>query len=86
MNIPSQIPAMTLRGVVLFPHAMLPLRIFEDRYKKMLSDVLKKDRMFAVVAQREKCDDEPLEEPPFEVATIGLVVRVSKKILMVLHL
>ena len=69
---------MTLRGVVLFPHAMLPLRIFEDRYKKMLSDVLKKDRMFAVVAQREKCDDESSEEPPFEVATIGLV-RVSKK-------
>ena len=51
----------------------------------MLSDVLKKDRMFAVVAQREQCDLEPLEEPPFEVATIGLV-RVSKKILMVLHL
>lgn len=70
---------MTLRGVVLFPHAMLPLRIFEDRYKKMLADVLQKDRMFAVVAEREKhYADETLEEPPFEVATIGLI-RVSKE-------
>ena len=79
MNIPSKIPAMTLRGVVLFPQAMLPLRIFENRYKKMLSDVLKKDRMFVVVAEREdRAGGDDFEEPPFEVATAGLV-RVSKK-------
>ena len=79
MNIPSRIPAMTLRDVVLFPQAMLPLRIFEDRYKKMLSDVLNQDRIFAVVAERDQIlTDDQLDEPPFEVATAGLV-RVSKE-------
>ena len=79
MNIPSRIPAMTLRDVVLFPQAMLPLRIFEDRYKKMLSDVLNQDRIFAVVAERhQRLTDDHLDEPPFEVATAGLV-RVSKE-------
>lgn len=79
MNIPSRIPAMTLRDVVLFPQAMLPLRIFEDRYKKMLSDVLNQDRIFAVVAERHQIlTDDQLDEPPFEVATAGLV-RVSKE-------
>jgi Lon protease-like protein len=79
MNIPSRIPAMTLRDVVLFPQAMLPLRIFEDRYKKMLSDVLNQDRIFAVVAERDQAlTDGHLDEPPFEVATAGLV-RVSKE-------
>ena len=79
MNIPSRIPAMTLRDVVLFPQAMLPLRIFEDRYKKMLSDVLNQDRIFAVVAERDQTlTDDQLDEPPFEVATAGLV-RVSKE-------
>jgi len=79
MNIPSCIPAMTLKGVVLFPDALLPLRIFEDRYKTMLVDVLKGDRMFAVIAEREKSSiDNSLDEPPFEVGTVGLV-RVSKK-------
>ena len=79
MNIPSRIPAMTLRDVVLFPQAMLPLRIFEDRYKKMLSDVLNQDRIFAVVAERDQTlTDDHLDEPPFEVATAGLV-RVSKE-------
>jgi len=70
---------MTLRDTVFFPSAMLPLRIFEDRYRKMLSDVLKKERMFAIVAERERHPtDGTLEEPPFDVATIGLI-RVSKK-------
>ena len=79
MNIPSRIPAMTLRDVVLFPQAMLPLRIFEDRYKKMLSDVLNQDRIFAVVAERDQAlTDGHLDEPPFEVATAGLI-RVSKE-------
>ena len=69
---------MTLKGVVLFPQAMLPLRIFEERYKQMLSDILQKDRMFAVVAERDSHPSEnSLTEPPFDVATVGLV-RVSK--------
>jgi Lon protease-like protein len=69
---------MTLKGVVLFPQAMLPLRIFEERYKQMLTDILQKDRMFAVVAERDNHPSEnSLTEPPFDVATVGLV-RVSK--------
>jgi len=79
MNIPSRIPAMTLSDVVLFPQAMLPLRIFEDRYKQMLSDVLNQERIFAIVAKRfQTLSDDRLDEPPFEVATAGLI-RVSKK-------
>ena len=79
MNLPSLIPVMTLKGVVLFPQAMLPLRIFENRYQEMLQDILKSERMFAVFAEREiSSADEELNEPPFEVGTVGLV-RVSKQ-------
>ena len=39
-DIPKELPVMTLRGVVLFPKAMMPLRIFEERYRQMLDDVL----------------------------------------------
>ena len=35
IEIPSDLPVMTLRGVVLFPKAMMPLRIFEERYRQM---------------------------------------------------
>ncbi len=36
-------------GSVLFPTMTLPLRIFEDRYKQMLRDVLEGDGCFGVV-------------------------------------
>ena len=77
--LPDRMPAMTLRGVVLFPKAMMPLRIFEERYKAMLADRLNNDRIFAIVAEREnvKQEEEHLELP-FEMATAGLI-RVSKE-------
>ena len=77
--LPKEIPAMTLRGTVLFPKAMMPLRIFEERYKQMLQDVLDDHRMFAIVCERENVpEEEAITEPPFGMATVGLI-RVSKK-------
>ena len=78
-TIPNQIPAMTLSGVVLFPQAMMPLRIFEERYKAMLSDRLNEDRIFAIVGERANVsEDEEHLELPFGVATAGLI-RVAKE-------
>jgi len=43
---------MTLPNATLFPQALLPLFIFEPRYRQMLADALHADRMFAVAMQR----------------------------------
>ena len=79
IEIPSDLPVMTLRGVVLFPKAMMPLRIFEERYRQMLDEVLNTTRIFGIVCERENvAADEIHLEHPFGVATAGLI-RVSKK-------
>ena len=79
IEIPKALPVMTLRGVVLFPKAMMPLRIFEERYRQMLDDVLNTSRIFGIVCEREDvAEDEIHLEHPFGVATAGLI-RVSKK-------
>ena len=79
LEIPKELPIMTLRGVVLFPKAMMPLRIFEERYREMLDDVLNTTRIFGIVCERENVSqDEVHLEHPYSVATAGLI-RVSKK-------
>ena len=79
IEIPSLVPAMTLQDVVLFPKAMMPLRIFEDRYRQMLDDVLSGNRMFALAGLRtEETASQADKEIPFDIATVGLI-RVSKK-------
>jgi Lon protease-like protein len=44
----ERLPMFPLPGVVLFPHALLPLHIFEERYKKMARDLLSSHRHLAI--------------------------------------
>jgi Lon protease-like protein len=48
MSVPKRIPLFPL-GVVLFPEVLLPLHIFEERYKEMVGLCLKEDEEFGVV-------------------------------------
>src|SRR5918993_5254252 len=55
---PSAVPLFPLPNVVLFPRAILPLHIFEERYKAMTADALAGDRVIAMALLRpgwEKC-------------------------------
>ena len=38
MNLPDLVPVMSLPNAVLFPQAVMPLHIFEPRYRAMISD------------------------------------------------
>jgi hypothetical protein len=42
------VPLFPLPGVVLFPRAVLPLHIFEDRYRAMTADALGSDKVIAM--------------------------------------
>jgi len=39
IGLPKEIPVMTLPGTVFFPHTLLPLHIFEQRYRRMLKKI-----------------------------------------------
>ncbi len=69
MELPEQIGVMTLQDVTLFPQSMLPLYIFEPRYRRMLEDALKSHRLFCV-AQRKPGTS---RDVPAEVAGLGLI-------------
>ena len=50
--LPSEIPLFPLPNVVLFPAALLPLHIFEPRYRAMVSDALEGERLIGLVMLR----------------------------------
>jgi ATP-dependent Lon protease len=72
MELPEAVPVMTLPSATLFPQALLPLYIFEARYRQMLADMLRRDRMFTVAMQKPG----RTRETPCAVAGLGLI-RVS---------
>lgn len=69
MDLPSEVPVMTLPNATLFPNAVLPLYIFEPRYRRMLADALDTHRMFSVAMQR----PDRVRESPSVVAGLGLI-------------
>lgn len=72
MEIPGEVAVMTLSNATLFPQALLPLYIFEPRYRRMLADALGTHRMFCVAMQKPG----RIRETPSTIAGLGLV-RVS---------
>jgi Lon protease-like protein len=71
--LPKQLPVMPLPGAVLFPHALLPLYIFEPRYRNMLDHALRHHRMFCVTLIKPSCLEWHATEDFFHVATVGLI-------------
>ena len=62
-----ELPLFLLSGVVLFPREVLPLHIFEYRYRIMLKTVLETDQRFGVV----NCDPETGEP-----STVGCCTEI----------
>lgn len=74
LHLPVELPVMTLPEAVFFPKTVLPLRIFEPRYRQMLKDVLASHRMFGVVAlDPDNAHHLADDEPPHAYATAGIV-------------
>ncbi len=77
LTLPDEVAVMTLPNVTLFPQALLPLRIFEPRYRAMLRDALDTHRLFAVAGLDVKRMASAFE-PPYRIATLG-IVRASQE-------
>lgn len=72
ITLPDEVAVMTLPGVAFFPQALLPLHIFEPRYREMLRDSLDTHRLFAV-AGLDAARATDAFEPPYRIATVGIV-------------
>ena len=66
-----------LPNVVLFPHAILPLHIFEPRYRQMTADALEDgDKLITIVLPRSGPPAPGLGDPPIEeVACLGRILQ-----------
>lgn len=70
---PDEVPFMLLPGAVLFPNGILPLNIFESKYRRMLADTLEGGRMFGVAMVRPGITEVRAEDDVHRVAGVGLV-------------
>jgi Lon protease-like protein len=73
IDLPDRVPVMPLPGALLFPHALLPLHIFEPRYQEMVEHALKEYRMFSVALVKPQRTQWNSPGDFFHVAGVGLI-------------
>jgi Lon protease-like protein len=73
VELPNAVPVMPLSGVLLFPNALLPLHIFEPRFRDMLDRALHDDRMLCVALVRPERQQWRNSADFFPVSTVGLI-------------
>jgi Lon protease-like protein len=73
IRLPDQVPVMPLPGALLFPHALLPLHIFEPRYQEMLEHALREHRMFSVAFIKPERNHWKSTDDFFHIAGVGLI-------------
>jgi len=73
-GLPSVIPIFPLQSPTLFPNASFPLHIFEPRYRAMVADALKGDRIIGMVMLQPGHEAEYEGRPPiFPIGCAGLI-------------
>jgi Lon protease-like protein len=73
------LPIFPLPDQTFFPHTLLPLHIFEARYRAMITDCLGRDRRLAVVALEPGYEDSYEGKPPVKrIAGVGRIVRCER--------
>src|ERR1700712_223568 len=75
LPIPDLVPLFALPNVVLFPHAVLPLHIFEGRYRQMMADVLGTHRQIAMALLKPGWEKDYYSRPEIEsVVCVGSIL------------
>lgn len=73
VELPSHVPVMFLPGLVLLPHVLMPLFIFEPRYRAMLAHALAQERMFCVATLAPGAEEVLGPDDYFHTCGVGLV-------------
>lgn len=79
LSIPDVLPVLPLKDVVIYPFAVQPLGVGQERSIRLIDDVMRGDRMVVLVAQKSA---EMEQAGPDDIFKIGTVARVARMIRM----
>ncbi|HEX9899799.1 MAG TPA: LON peptidase substrate-binding domain-containing protein, partial [Candidatus Methylomirabilis sp.] len=75
---PSQIPLLPVRDVVVYPFMILPLFVGRDKSIRAVDEALARDRLILLAAQRDAEAEDPNAEDLFSVGTVAMIMRMLK--------
>jgi len=78
LSIPDTLPVLPLRGTVVLPLAVVPIAVNMPRSIKLVDDVMRRNRLLALVLKRPDTPDEPGPEHLCAVGAVGVIHQLSR--------
>jgi ATP-dependent Lon protease len=78
MQIPTELPVLPLRDIVIYPFMIVPLFVSRDRSIKAVDEALSQNRMIMLVSQKDVDKEEPSQEDLYKVGTVAVIMRMLK--------
>ncbi|MFW6334689.1 MAG: endopeptidase La, partial [Desulfosalsimonas sp.] len=75
IEIPSRLPILPVRDIVVFTDMVLPLYIGRDRSMRAIEDAMENDRLILLAAQKDPMTEDP---GPREIHRVGTVCRILR--------
>ena len=76
-DLPHELPVFPLSNAIFFPKTLLPLNIFEPRYKQMTEHAVDGDKLIGMVQSNQKTDEKGKAEV-YNVGCVGYIEFHSK--------
>ena len=78
LSIPDTLPVLPLRGTVVLPLAVVPIAVNMPRSIKLVDDVMRRNRLLALVLKRPDTPDEPGPGHLCAVGAVGVIHQLSR--------
>src|SRR6185437_212965 len=78
MQIPSELPVLPRRDIVIYPFMIVPLFVSRDRSIRAVEQSLSENRMILLVSQKDVNKEEPKQDDLYEVGTVAIIMRMLK--------
>ena len=77
-QIPSELPVLPLRDIVIYPFMIVPLFVSRDKSIRAVDEALSQNRMILLVSQKDVDKEEPEQEDLYKVGTVAVIMRMLK--------
>jgi ATP-dependent Lon protease len=78
ITIPSELPMLAVRDVVVFPNMVLPLFVGRETSVLAIEAALAQDRLIFLATQKDQSVENPEPEEIYSVGTVSLILRMLK--------
>jgi ATP-dependent Lon protease len=77
-KIPKELPLLPLKNTVLFPGVVIPITVGRDKSIKLIQEAYRKDKIIAVVSQKDNTQEEPTFNDLNKIGSVGVIMKVLR--------